>query len=270
MTTPMSLLGLDAYGDTPSPAAGASQGGEMTGQRPILSVVDYSHDEGLETDAAKRKTAAAALGVDLDEESIEPSRQPSRVGGVGVSVTVVKRSAQLGSGSTFEPSEEAAAAAAAATGSRPAFVVPDSPPGDLHPKLVEKFAGNVAHYRQGHRVNEYIRNMKKFRNPCLLDKLVRFLDVHELGSNYPKDVYDPASFAPEEYYDKLEEARKTWEERQSRKAGEVVSFRSAGSQPPPSSATVSSGAGGPTAGTEPPKRKSKWDSGGEPTAKRQA
>ena len=95
------------------------------------------------------------------------------------------------------PLQRSAAAAAAATSEsgRPAFVVPDSPPGDLNPKALERHLSYVDKLSKGMHVNDHIRNAKKFRNPCLLDKLVAMIGVQEFGSNYPTDLYDPNSLA---------------------------------------------------------------------------
>lgn len=87
----------------------------------------------------------------------------------------------------------------------------------------------------------------------------------------PHDLPIAASLEPDEYYDKLEKARKQYEERQSRKAGQPVQFQSAGKlEATKTAASISSSAAPapapappPTASADvpPPKRKSKWDTG---------
>ena len=248
------LAGLADYGDTPSPAADAGDApsaaadAPASGQQSLLSIVEYTADDGNTEEAAGKKQGAASLGISMDEHSVSAA-QPNRVGGVGARFTteVTRSGGGGGSGSTSED--------------RPAFVVPDSPPGDVEPKLLERHAKNVQHHLSGHRVNEYIRNSKKFRNPHLLDQLTAFLGTESHGTNYPKELYDPKAFGEHEYVDKLEEARKEWEVRQSRKQGEAVAFRSAGAhqlQPP----AAASGVGAEPA-PAPAKRKSKWDTGGD-------
>ena len=107
-------------------------------------------------------------------------------------------------------------------------MLPPSPPGDVDPKLAEKLAGLRSTTQRGHAVNEHIRNAKSFRNPDLLEKLVEYFDVRESGTNYPPELYDPDALAAHEYYDKLEEARRKYEERQARKPGQPVQFVGAG------------------------------------------
>ena len=147
------------------------------------------------------------------------------------------------------------------------FVVPDSPPGEVDPEMMKKYLKLVQTTKRGGFVNDHIRNAKKFRNPDLLEKLVAFMGVQEFGTNYPAELYDPNGFGKEEYYEKLEETRRKWEERQSRKEGEKVDFRSAGQL----EQRASSSSGAAPAEAAPPKRKSKWDTGGagsEPAAQR--
>ena len=165
-------------------------------------------------------------------------------------VSVVKRAAggAAAAGGFVEAEGAAAASAAAAAAAtsesgRPAFVVPDSPPGDLNPKALERHLSYVDKLSKGMHVNDHIRNAKKFRNPCLLDKLVAMIGVQEFGSNYPTDLYDPNSLTREEHYDALELQRKAWEEKQKRKSGEKVEFRSSGS-----AAAISGGAVGESGG----------------------
>ena len=151
------------------------------------------------------------------------------------------------------------APSAAADAGPPAFVVPDSPPGELNPRTMDKYLGYVAAAKEGNKINDHIRHSKKFRNPCLLDKLVAYLGVHEFGTNYPPSLYDPNELSKEEHYDRLEEARRRWEERQARKQGEKVNFSSGGML------DASAAAAAP--------RKSKWGDAGastDPAAKRPA
>ena len=42
--------------------------------------------------------------------------------------------------------------------------------------------------------NESIKQKKSYRNPSIYQKLIDFLDIDEMGSNFPKDVFDPKKF----------------------------------------------------------------------------
>ena len=297
----MSLLGLEDYGsnseESPAPGGGgvdAAPAAAAGSGRNLLSVVEYGAEADAAELAAERK-GAEQMGVSLDEDELDRAAQTSRVGGVGVQVSVVKRaSAAPSSGNLAAAADDSPAAsrtAPPASDAAPAeFVVPDSPPGELNARTMEKYLGYVAAANEGNKINDHIRHSKKFRNPCLLDKLVAFLGVQEFGTNYPPELYDPTAFSRDEYYEVLEEARREWEHRQARKQGEKVEFRSSGSQQQMEASTRPSGtasaaavpgaavaaaasaaaacaaaassaqaAGGEAA---PAKRKSKWDNAG--------
>ena len=293
------MLGLQDYGSdgdspaqtggvAPAASAAAPVAAGSSGPR-LLSVVDYGMDED-DAEREARVKGAASVGVALDEDELDRASTTSRVGGVGVQVSVVKRAAGGASGAAASGSDSPPAPPAhqqvAATSGPAAFVVPDSPPCELNPRTMEKYLGYVKAANEGNTINDHIRHSKKFRNPCLLDKLVAFLGVQEFGTNYPAELYDPSVFGAEQHYDALEEKRREWEAKQSRKQGERVDFRSGGATqpaegsgrpagvstaPPPAAAIAAAAAaaaaavGVPAAGAEgaPAKRKSKWDNGGD-------
>lgn len=223
-----SLLGLADYDDSPAQAAGddapetAPPAAESAPTVPaaaapaaapigLLTIVDYPLDADEKAEAPNKQD----LGVSLDDDAIVRQR---KVGGVQVSV--VKRAPPR---PTVD--EEGVASLVAGEGeadtsdgpARAAFVPPDSPTGEVNPKVMEKFKGFVESAKQGNSVNDYIRHAKRFRNPDLLEKLVVYMDVSENGTNYPPELYEPTAFGKEEYYDQLERARQTFEKEQSRK-----------------------------------------------------
>jgi len=253
------LLGLD-YGSEED-ASPASHPPPPSATVP-LAVVEYHADDAADPVAEdKKRRAAASLGLAEEDDTLEHPSEAAKPTGVGASVATVTREVK-----------KPASGDGSSSSSSAAFVVPGSPPGDADPKLLEKYQRHVASVREGHSVNHFIRHQKRYRNPCLLEQLVKYLNVPECGSNYPPHLYDPNAFGAHQYYDKLEEARKEWESRQARKPGERVDFRSAGAAAPPppvpAAAASSSGAAAPqpnappAAAEPPPKRKSKWDTGG--------
>lgn len=44
---------------------------------------------------------------------------------------------------------------------------------------------------------------KAFRNPHIYNKLVEFVELDEIGSNFDREVYDPYGFPPEAFADQL-------------------------------------------------------------------
>jgi hypothetical protein len=269
-------MSLVAYTDTPEPmesagdeapaSAGTSNAAAPAPASGLLSIVDYRNGD-------KPPMPARDLGVSLDDDDIVKSGT-RRLGSVQVSI--VKRSAKLAVASDADGTTSSTPDAPPPKEDvRPSFQVPPSPPGECNPKVMAKFLGFVKSSTEGNRVNDYIRNSKRFRNPDLLEKLVAFMDVVENGSNYPSEIYDPTAVEPQEFYEELERARREYEERQSRKPGERVQFHSSGlleqqhQQQPRAAPSGAAGIGTSTAA--PPaaatdasvvKRKSKWDTGG--------
>jgi hypothetical protein len=57
-----------------------------------------------------------------------------------------------------------------------------------------------------------------FKNPDILEKLILFVEIDEIGSNYPKELFDPHGFDSSDYYDQIaREQALTIEERELEK-----------------------------------------------------
>jgi hypothetical protein len=52
-------------------------------------------------------------------------------------------------------------------------------------------------------INMTLKQSKAFKNPDILEKLITFCEINEIGSNYPKDIFDPMGFHPSDFYDEL-------------------------------------------------------------------
>eukprot|EP00727_Mastigamoeba_balamuthi_P010759 m51a1_g6305 hypothetical protein (211) ;mRNA; f:316294-317310 len=79
-------------------------------------------------------------------------------------------------------------------------------------ELVAKLAKFHAMRRHGTTVNESLRRSRNFANPGVLRKLVEALGVDELGTRYPRLVFDPHRYQPADFYDAIA-ARQTAAER---------------------------------------------------------
>ena len=191
------MLGLTDYDSAgassdASPAVGATEAGAAAAQPPVqekptglLAIVDY----GAEEDEPEKPVKP--LGFSLDDDAVAKAA-PRKVGGVQISV--VRKTPPRPDDSAPESSQEPRGDASAVQGTpRPAFVTPDSPPGEVPAKLMDKFRNFVASSQEGNFVNDHIRHTKRFRNPDLLEKLVNYMDVKEFGTNYPPDLYDPGA-----------------------------------------------------------------------------
>lgn len=61
-------------------------------------------------------------------------------------------------------------------------------------------------------MNEHLQSNKAFRNPRIYAKLVEFIDLDEIGSNFDKETFDPHGFPKESYIDGLLEAQRQYAE----------------------------------------------------------
>ncbi|CAG8483840.1 8423_t:CDS:2 [Ambispora leptoticha] len=94
--------------------------------------------------------------------------------------------------------------------------IPAEPDAECDQNVQTKIEHFLQLKEQGVLFNENLLKSKAFRNPHIYSKLVEFIELDEIGSNFPKDVFDPYGFPREMYADKLAETqRKITEERQN-------------------------------------------------------
>ncbi|XP_039428156.1 SAP30-binding protein-like [Corvus cornix cornix] len=62
--------------------------------------------------------------------------------------------------------------------------------------------------KEGMDMNYMIQRKKEFCNPSLYEKLIQFCSIDEIGTNYPKDMFDPHGWSEDSYYEALAKAQK--------------------------------------------------------------
>ncbi|XP_041252680.1 SAP30-binding protein-like [Onychostruthus taczanowskii] len=88
--------------------------------------------------------------------------------------------------------------------------IPPEPPGRCSNQLQDKTKKLYERkMKQGMDMNYSIQNKKEFRNPSIYKKLIQFCSIDEIGTNYPKDMFDPHSWSEDSYYEALAKAQKT-------------------------------------------------------------
>ncbi|KAG7507608.1 SAP30-binding protein isoform X2 [Solea senegalensis] len=143
--------------------------------------------------------------------------------------------------------------------------IPPEPPGRCSSQLQEKI--HKLYERKLHGdfdINNHIQQKKEFRNPSIYEKLIQFCGIDELGTNYPKDMFDPHGWSEDSYYESLAKAQKVEMDKlekakKERTKIEFVTGTKKGANPSNTSASTTSNSTNTTA-TEAQKRKSKWDS----------
>lgn len=142
----------------------------------------------------------------------------------------------------------------------PRVNLPPIPPGHCKPVLQAKIV-QLLHKRKQRNIglNKSVQNRKDFRNPSIYDKLVSFLGLDELGSNYEQRLFDEKAWGPDCYFDVLgrlqkEQYEKKEKDKAKRKQVEFVSGTAVKrSAVAPVASAMSDAA---------KKRKTKWDMSG--------
>ncbi|KAM7382130.1 hypothetical protein PAMA_012817 [Pampus argenteus] len=143
--------------------------------------------------------------------------------------------------------------------------IPPEPAGRCSMQLQEKI--HKLYERKLHGdfdTNSHIQKKKEFRNPSIYEKLIQFCSIDELGTNYPKDMFDPHGWSEDSYYEALAKAQKVEMDKlekakKERTKIEFVTGTKKGTNPSNTSASTTSNSTTTTA-TDAQKRKSKWDS----------
>ncbi|XP_028990962.1 SAP30-binding protein isoform X2 [Betta splendens] len=164
--------------------------------------------------------------------------------------------------------------------------IPPEPPGRCSSQLQEKI--HKLYERKLHGdfdTNSHIQKKKEFRNPSIYEKLIQYCSIDELGTNYPKDMFDPHGWTEDSYYEALAKAQKVEMDKLEKAKKERTKVRlttnarglhhcQVDSLPVsriefvtgtkkgtnPSSTTASTTSNTSNTSTEAQKRKSKWDS----------
>ncbi|KAK2820913.1 hypothetical protein Q5P01_023872 [Channa striata] len=142
--------------------------------------------------------------------------------------------------------------------------IPPEPPGRCSSQLQEKI--HKLYERKLHGdfdTNSHIQKKKEFRNPSIYEKLIQYCSIDELGTNYPKDMFDPHGWSEDSYYEALAKAQKVEMDKlekakKERTKIEFVTGTKKGTNPSSTAASTTSST--TSTATEAQKRKSKWDS----------
>ncbi|EPQ18973.1 SAP30-binding protein [Myotis brandtii] len=116
--------------------------------------------------------------------------------------------------------------------------------------------------KEGMDMNYMIQRKKEFRNPSIYEKLIQFCAIDELGTNYPKDMFDPHGWSEDSYYEALAKAQKVEMDKleKAKKERTKIEFVTGTKKGTTTNATATTTTTASTAVADAQKRKSKWDS----------
>ncbi|XP_063750001.1 SAP30-binding protein isoform X7 [Eleginops maclovinus] len=252
------LSSLADYGDDSEPDSDPEPETEETGGRVGGLVYSYGDDDLNRTEDAEDKVSG-------DEESRESNSEmeESDEAREAEEVEILELEKK-------DPNELVALFSEKVRNMSPdAIRIPPEPPGRCSSQLQDKIHKLYERKLQGDfDTNSHIQKKKEFRNPSIYEKLIQFCSIDELGTNYPKDMFDPHGWSEDSYYeglakaqkvemDKLEKAKK--ERTKCVSQIEFVTGTKKGTNPSNTAASTNS-SNTSTTSTEAQKRKSKWDS----------
>ncbi|KAM8946682.1 SAP30-binding protein isoform 2-T2 [Pelodytes ibericus] len=116
--------------------------------------------------------------------------------------------------------------------------------------------------KEGTDMNNMIQKKKEFRNPSIYEKLIQFCSIDELGTNYPKDMFDPHGWSEDSYYESLAKAQKIEMDKleKAKKERTKIEFVTGTKKGTTTSVPTGTTSTTTTATADAQKRKSKWDS----------
>ncbi|XP_040186870.1 SAP30-binding protein isoform X4 [Rana temporaria] len=141
--------------------------------------------------------------------------------------------------------------------------IPPEPPGRCSNHLQEKIHKLYERkLKEGTDMNQMIQKKKEFRNPSIYEKLIQFCSIDELGTNYPKDMFDPHGWSEDSYYEALAKSQKIEMDKleKAKKERTKIEFVTGTKKGTTTSAPTGTTSTTTTASADAQKRKSKWDS----------
>ncbi|XP_043820948.1 SAP30-binding protein-like [Dromiciops gliroides] len=141
--------------------------------------------------------------------------------------------------------------------------IPPEPPGicsnHLQDKIQKLYELKI---KEGMDMNYIIQRNKGFQNPSIYEKLIQYCSIDEIGTNYPKDMFDPHGWSEDSYYEALANAQKIEMAKleKAKKEKTNIECKKGTTINAPVTMTTTARTTVRTAATDAQKRKSKWDS----------
>ncbi|XP_021270520.1 SAP30-binding protein isoform X1 [Numida meleagris] len=243
----------DPESDSEAGTAG-SDGGTATGEKGGLVSVGYGEDDFSRLDGDEEG---------YEEEDDDNSRQSED----DDSETEKPEAGDLKEFSELEkrdPQELVASFSERVRNMSPDEIkIPPEPPGrcsnHLQDKIQKLYERKI---KEGMDMNYIIQRKKEFRNPSIYEKLIQFCSIDELGTNYPKDMFDPHGWSEDSYYEALAKAQKIEMDKleKAKKERTKIEFVTGTKKGTTTSAASTTTTTASTTVGDAQKRKSKWDS----------
>ncbi|NXA96303.1 S30BP protein, partial [Melanocharis versteri] len=177
-----------------------SDGGEPTGEKGGLVSAGYGEDDFTRLDGDEERYEEEDDGNSRESEHNDSETEKPEAGDLKEFAEVEER----------DPQELVASFSQRVWIMSPDEIkIPPEPPARCSNQLQDKIEKLYERkMKEGMDMNYIIQRKKEFRNPSIYEKLIQFCSIDEIGTNYPKDIFDPHSWSEDSYYEALAKAQK--------------------------------------------------------------
>ncbi|NXR41203.1 S30BP protein, partial [Zosterops hypoxanthus] len=176
-----------------------SNGGVPTGEKGGLVSVGYGEDDFTHLDGDEEGYEEKDDGNSKQSEDDDSQTEKPEAGDLKEFREVEER----------DPQEQVASLSERVWNMSPDEIkIPPEPPGRCSNQLQDKIEKLYERkMKEGMDMNYIIQKKKEFRNPSIYEKLIQFCSIDEIGTNYPKEMFDPDSWSEDSYYEALAKAQ---------------------------------------------------------------
>eukprot|EP00443_Scrippsiella_acuminata_P080548 CAMPEP_0115485198 /NCGR_PEP_ID=MMETSP0271-20121206/59784_1 /TAXON_ID=71861 /ORGANISM="Scrippsiella trochoidea, Strain CCMP3099" /LENGTH=199 /DNA_ID=CAMNT_0002913145 /DNA_START=90 /DNA_END=686 /DNA_ORIENTATION=+ len=146
-------------------------------------------------------SAEGAVAVSVPAASSPATASASPAAAAAGSPPVVASPPEEGCSAPSSPSSDAGSGGAGGTAEGP--VLPPSPVGEPDEEILERVRSLHELRKKGKSIRDHIQGSRDWSNPYILERVIKVFEIDEYGSNYPKEIFDPARIAehPSDFFD---------------------------------------------------------------------
>lgn len=150
--------------------------------------------------AAAVATAAASTSTPAAPAASSPATASGSPGAVAASASPPARSPPDetdGGSAPSSPSSDAGSGVAAGA------LLPPSPTGEPDEEILERVRSLHELRKKGKSIRDHIQGSRDWSNPYILERVIKVFEIDQYGSNYPKEIFNPAGIAehPSDFFD---------------------------------------------------------------------
>merc|ERR1719296_257671 len=172
----------------------------------LLGAYEDSSEEGDDAPSILAKAAAAAPAT-ASSAADQGASSAAAEAGAKDAVEDASGAAAAKTGSVADASPPAEAPSSPHSGDEREedmlAALPPSPEGPPDEDILERVRKLHDMRKQGRSIRDHIQGSRDWANPYILERVIKVFELSEHGSNYPRELYDPATAVehPSDYFD---------------------------------------------------------------------